>query len=196
MGLFFWVVYICFIGNILCIICLKDWLFKLPKGTAPLHSAEKSPSLLPFRESMCESASVRCLLGSASLLRAVLVSFEVHLSAWYKGENIIYSSHIRVVVVVWEIIAHLSAKIKFSNILFLSPVSGTFTPLIKGSKFCVCLMWAPLTQRFMGICYDYDSWIGCGSSWHYNLSNDSVHTNSLSLEDETDGSKHLVVSSK
>ena len=55
----------------------------------------------------------------------------------------------------------------------LSPVSGTFTHLMKGN---VCLEWAPLTQRFMGIYYDYDSCFGCGSNWHYDLPNDSVHT--------------------
>ena len=60
---------------------------------------------------------VHSLLGSASVLRVALVSFKVLLSAWYKGKYITYSSHIRVVVVVWEITVHLSLKITYSNIL-------------------------------------------------------------------------------
>ena len=117
---------------------------------------------------------VHSLLGSASLLRVSLVSFRVLLSACCKGKYITCSSHIRVVVVVWEIIAHPSLKITYSNIL---PLSGSFWHFhTLDERQQVCLEWAPLTPRFTGIYYDCDSCFGCGGSWHYNLPNDGVHT--------------------
>lgn len=117
---------------------------------------------------------VHSFLGSAGLLRVSLVYFKVLLSAWCKGKCITCSSHIRVVVAVWEIIAHPSLKITYPNILPLSGSSSHFHTLDERQQ--VCLEWAPLTQRFTGIYYDCDSCFGCGSSWHYNLPNDGVHT--------------------
>lgn len=64
---------------------------------------------------------------------------------------------------------------------------------------CLCLVWAPLIQTFIGIDCNYDSWSGSGSSWHYNLPNDCVCTISLCVwkgvcrKWSRDGYKHLVL---
>lgn len=117
---------------------------------------------------LCTPETAQVFLGHTGL------SFKVSLSLWCKGKNI-YSSPLGMVVVAWEITACLSPKITSSNILFLSLASDTLTLLMKSNY----VLSEQLLFKGLWACYDYDSWSGSGSSWHYNLPNDHIHKNKI-----------------
>lgn len=162
-------------------------MFKWPKGTVFSSLCLNKHHVSCLLECPHVSQSpVHSLLGSTSLLRVALVSFKVLLSAWCKGKYITYSSHIRVVVAVWEITAHLSLKITYSNILaylqFLALLHTWWKATSVSSEHLLLKgLWAYTMTMTLVLAV-----VAAGIMTYLMI----VFTQlCLSLEDETDGSK-------